>query len=174
MPSSVLEIRRKVYEDLVLPSGLTVRYRRVVAQDFLGLGELPVPHVPETEAREAPEESLDTMVRYTHRAIARAVIDPRMTDEVDDGGQPVMSDTLLHVSELYYGLPDDYAALAQAIMVRSGLTSEAASAVEAFRSDAFGTDHRGASGEVPRPADDALSADAGRSVLDHAAGVSQG
>lgn len=141
--ATVQDFRARLSEDVTLPSGLCVRIRAVTAGDFVGLGELPIPPAPVDDALPATPEQLAFLRRYTHRAIARGVLSPRMTDMVDDGGLPVCAPDVLHVQELYDALPEDYVALGQAINRRSGLTQEVRQQVDTFRPDG----ERAAAGE---------------------------
>lgn len=158
--ATVQDFRSRMYEDVTLPSGLIVRIRAVTAQDFLGIGELPLPSTGTGDAPAAPDD-LAFLRRYTHRALARGVMAPPMTDAIDDGGQLVLSPEALHVQELYDSAPADYVALAQAINQRSGLTQEVRQEVDTFRHDAISLLCSGPGGEVPPAPLGIIAADAG-------------
>ena len=136
MPSSIDEFRQRIYkpEEIVLPSGLCARIRKVFARDFLGMGELPVPRGGPDGAAHAIPPDRETLAnrRYSDRALVKGVVSPKLTDAYDDGGEPVMVPERLHVSELE---EEDYNALCLAITQWCGLTQEDGQAVEAFRPD---------------------------------------
>jgi hypothetical protein len=149
MPSSVEDFRRLLYKDLALPSGLSVQIRKVQAWDFLGLGELPVPQAAEKFAAITmgfTEDDSRSLRRYTDRAMVRGVVKPPLTDAMDAGGEPVYLPDRLHVTELS---PDDYGALANAILQWSGLVAEEAQAIESFREDSQRTPGESIGGAVP-------------------------
>lgn len=149
MSSTVAEFRRYLYRTIALPSGLTVDIRHLQGWDFLGLGDLPIPTAttPDQGVLAITQEQAIQLQRYTDRAVARGVVAPKMTDARDDGGEPVCSPDVLHVSEL---LPDDYQMLSLAILQWAGLLPEAAKAVESFRTDAVRPDDSRPGGEVQR------------------------
>lgn len=172
MVTTVQAFRAKLSEEITLPTtGLVVKIRRVIADDFVGLGELPMPQALVATPVPLDPSLATSLLRYSHRAIARGVLAPPMTDVLDDGGHPVSSDSVLHVLELYQGCPDDYTFLAQAILQRSGLAPEVATTVDAFHADPLRAPDRGAGGALSLSADDTLSADAARAVPEYAAGA---
>lgn len=150
MASSIADFRRHLYQTVTLLSGLTVEIKRLTAWDFVGLGDLPIPSASTLDGQQiasiSPEHAVQ-LQRYTDRAVARGVVAPKMTDARDDGGEPVCSPDVLHVSEL---LPDDYQVLSLAILQWAGLLPEAAKAVESFRADPVRPDDSSPGGEVQR------------------------
>ena len=142
MASSIEEFRRYNSTTMVLPSGLEVEVaRKPQATIFLGVGELPVPSTHDTRLDASPSTAeIISLKLYTDRAIARAVLAPPMSDDLDVQGRPVLQPHCLHVSELD---PDDYAALSSAIFTRMGLVQEEAKAIESFRADALGAPGEG-------------------------------
>src|SRR5919198_851891 len=102
MTTSIAAYRKLLYDTVTLPSGAVFQIKRVFAADFLGLGELPIPSAPSEgeEPHELTPQDAERLQRYTHRALARGVVAPKLTDE----GEPGQGDDALHVAEL---LPAD-------------------------------------------------------------------
>jgi hypothetical protein len=151
MASTIEEFRRLIYREVTLPSGKVVQIKRVQAWDFIGLGELPIPTGggKETDAEATLQLTLEDtrrLKKYSDRALVQAVVSPRLTDAYDDGGEPLCGPAYLHVTEL---LESDYQALVNEIFEWGGLTKEADTAIQSFRSDALSETGEGVSGHVP-------------------------
>lgn len=174
--ATVHDFRQRFYKDVTLPSGLVVRIRKITLAAFVGIGELPVPMDEDAAAQEGNTEQAAQRarqyLRYGHRTLAEGVVDPPMTDVLDDGGKPVCPPDVLHAQELFLSANEDYMALVTAIQTYSGFGQEVRAAVDTFRQDAISQDGGHPGREVSPVADHDSGLDAGRVLPDAATGES--
>jgi len=167
--ATVQDFRRRMYREITLPeSGLVVRIRRIMLHEWIGIGELPLPGLPEREQSFSPEEQLlrtIQLLRYSDRAIALGAVEPPMTDARDEERNPQYCADKLHVDELYQMSIVDYSFLSESILNFSGLAPEVAAKVEAFRPDPLSQAGGDPCGEIsPTPEHDPCPVAGGFSV----------
>lgn len=150
MPSTAKEFRERTRKTVTLPSGLTVDIRKVWLIDFFTLGELPLPSPEEDQKAEgpAPKNALLSRIeldKYATRAVLMGAIDPVFVESEEDARGSTGSPQTVWIKDLSY---DDFQALAEAILLFSGLTKEAAADADRFRPDNFGNNGKGAGAGV--------------------------
>jgi hypothetical protein len=153
MASSVADFKAHARREFTLPhSKLTVAVRMITCSAFLGLGELPIPAVPEDlggnghgqstpEATDARLKMLEVNLAYADRAIVMAAIEPRISNKDEDRDRA----DVVHIEDLSQ---PDRLWLGNLILDMIGLNVTTAEQVQSFREDAERPAREGVSGAV--------------------------
>ena len=136
MASTLEQFFQKLHEEVVLPSsGLTVTIRHPDLFSLVGIGELPIPTIPQSaETTDAASStlSMQEINRYTERIIAEGVITPPFSDARDEQGRAIYSQHYVHVCELD---AVDKNFLGTRLFEKMGLSPQAAQSAQSFRAD---------------------------------------